>query len=170
MKATHRLSDLRVDYVSLVSRSAVRDPSNPTEPMRFLLRKADTKRKDKIKKRDPGGSDMGDDARQIKKFEDTVAELRKTDPTLDTYDAMRVALRKHDDVRALQDAYLEAVNPQAAALRKADREVLSVGAEAAAQLRKSADEIRRPGQSDYDAMREAIRRNPGLVGGYREVA
>lgn len=41
MKALHRLSDLDVSFVSLVNRAAVRDPSNPTEPMRFLLTKGE---------------------------------------------------------------------------------------------------------------------------------
>lgn len=36
-----KLTDLTVEYVSLVDRAAVRDPSNPTEPQKFLLWKRD---------------------------------------------------------------------------------------------------------------------------------
>lgn len=36
------LQDLDVQYVSLVDRAAVRDPSNPTEPQRFLLWKSES--------------------------------------------------------------------------------------------------------------------------------
>ncbi|MHB1950166.1 MAG: hypothetical protein ACYCQK_01675 [Acidiferrobacteraceae bacterium] len=36
-----RLTNLTVDYVSLVDRAAVRDPANPTEPQRFLLAKSE---------------------------------------------------------------------------------------------------------------------------------
>lgn len=38
----NRLSDLNVEFVSLVDRAAVRDPSNPTEPQKFLLWKAES--------------------------------------------------------------------------------------------------------------------------------
>ena len=41
MKALHSLENLSVDFVSLVNRAAVRDPSNPSEPMRFLLTKSE---------------------------------------------------------------------------------------------------------------------------------
>ncbi|HET6999344.1 MAG TPA: hypothetical protein VFI03_12235 [Solirubrobacterales bacterium] len=37
------LSNLTVDFVSLVDRPAVRDPEDPTDPMRFLLQKRDRK-------------------------------------------------------------------------------------------------------------------------------
>jgi hypothetical protein len=36
-KGAHHLKNLDVEYVSLVDRAAVRDPSNPDEPQRFLL-------------------------------------------------------------------------------------------------------------------------------------
>jgi hypothetical protein len=43
----NRLTDLKVPRVSFVSRAAVRDPANPTEPRRFVFTKADdTDRKD----------------------------------------------------------------------------------------------------------------------------
>lgn len=41
MKALNHLSGLDVSFVSLVHRAAVRDPSNPTEPMRFTLTKSE---------------------------------------------------------------------------------------------------------------------------------
>lgn len=37
-----RLTDLQVEFVSLVDRAAVRDPSNPTEPQKFLLFKRES--------------------------------------------------------------------------------------------------------------------------------
>lgn len=195
MKATHRLSDIRVDFVSLVSSAAVRDPSDPTKPQRFLLTKSANKAKNLGKRtlngrrmteqqlnamhdratsgrwqdQDQEVSKMAGEARKtIKKFEASVAELRKADPTMSEYDAHAAALRKHADVRALQDAYLEVVSPTPIA-KSDDYAPPSVGADAAVQLRKSAAEIKRPGQSDYDAMVEALRRNPEL-GRYREVA
>lgn len=36
------LTDLTVEYVSLVDRAAVRDPQNPTEPQKFLVWKSDS--------------------------------------------------------------------------------------------------------------------------------
>ena len=41
MKPLNRLSGLDVSFVSLVNRAAVRDPSNPSEPMRFALTKSE---------------------------------------------------------------------------------------------------------------------------------
>lgn len=41
MKALSNLTGLDVDFVSLVSRAAVRNPSRPTEPMRFALTKSE---------------------------------------------------------------------------------------------------------------------------------
>jgi hypothetical protein len=41
VKALNSLAGLEVSFVSLVHRAAVRDPSNPTEPMRFALTKGE---------------------------------------------------------------------------------------------------------------------------------
>jgi len=239
MKATHSLSNLDVSYVSLVSRAAVRDPSNPSEPQRFLLTKHETpvvdlaspvekagKKKAKGRgkgkrtlfgspvteqelaamhgratsgqhRNDQGSDTMAKQAREtIRKVDagepvsadelsralasstrKAAAQIRKSDPNISEYEAAVQALRKGDDsdVRRLQAAYVSTINPAAAdiaaAIAKGERYTPpSVGASAATELRKAAAEVvRRPGQSDYSAMVEALRRNPEL-GRYREVA
>jgi hypothetical protein len=195
VKPSHALSNVEVRFVSLVNRASVRDPAAPDEPMRFALRKsASTNPKRKPKKRRKGapneGVPMAKQARQIIKKLDSgetvtgadvtaalqaaTAEIRKADPTISEYEAACAAIRKSADLQALQQRYSEVTNPTAAEIRKAEAErhgVPSVGAEASRQLRKAADESRRPGESEYDALQRAVRENPDVVGRYRnEVA
>jgi hypothetical protein len=54
----NRLTDLQVEFVSIVDRAAVRDPQNPTEPQRFLVWKSDTTRDGEDPTTTPEGDTM----------------------------------------------------------------------------------------------------------------
>jgi small-conductance mechanosensitive channel len=100
-----RLQNLDVHFVSLVDRAAVRDPSNPTEPQRFLvwkaeggattdpeggtmteaelsaaLEKAETERDDAQAERDETVSKMETLTKQVEKLEKAAADAKPAEP------------------------------------------------------------------------------------------
>ena len=105
------LRNLEVEWVSLVDRAAVRDPSNPDEPQRFLLTKRDGA---------PAMENtMEDEKERIAKRDETLAELaelrKRDDLDADTRERIRKANRE------LQASYLAEVSPTAYASWKAGR-------------------------------------------------
>jgi hypothetical protein len=100
-----RLQNLDVEFVSLVDRAAVRDPSNPTEPQRFLvwkaergattdpeggtmteaelsaaLEKAETERDEAKAARDEQVSKAEELAAKVEKLEKAVADAKPAEP------------------------------------------------------------------------------------------
>jgi hypothetical protein len=169
VKPLHRLANVDVTTVSLVPRGAVRDPSNPTEPQRFLLRKSDGP----VVSLKQGDDEMAKTVTQRLAKGEEVGYEEVCTALIDA--GSRSDVRKAD-VEALQVAYLEHVNPRAAEIWKAERagrpaSVPAAGEAATVALRKAAEEIHKaePGLSDYDARLQALHRDPEL-GRYRDEA
>jgi uncharacterized small protein (DUF1192 family) len=146
------LKNLDVTHVSLVDRAALRDPSNPDQPQKFLLFKKESG--------EPEGGKVTIDSinKRIAAVEREIEELEKarkarkarkkkrnpldldTDPTLEGTTRERTP-----DTGQPQRAVRAQSGPQAGGrLRKAEKEV--------AKIRKS-------GESQYDAMAEYMRSN-----------
>lgn len=94
------LTNLDVEYVSLVDRAAVRDPANKTEAQRFLVWKSATNRDD------PEGGSMTNEemVAAVKKAEDERDELRKQ---LADQTDLKANLKKAEDDLAAAKADLE---------------------------------------------------------------
>jgi hypothetical protein len=108
----NRLQNLVVEYVSLVDRSAVRDPSDPDEPQRFLLTKNDDA--PTVEKT------MQDEKQRIANRDEALEDLADLQKREDLGPKTREAVRKAN--RELQGSYLAEVSPAAYAAWKAGRD------------------------------------------------
>ena len=135
-----KLTNLTVEYVSLVDRAAVRDPSNPTEPQRFLLWKSERGAPDP-----QGGSMTEEELRAaLQKAESerdaAQADLAKANKKL----AKKAAKSKDDDADADAVSKADLPEPVRAALQKAedDRAEALRKAEEAEKLAKAERDLR----------------------------
>lgn len=145
----NQLTDLSVEFVSLVDRAAVRDPANPAEPQKFLLWKAESGT--------PTTPNQGDDP--VSDLDDVRAALAKAEQERD--EAREATQKAQDDVAQLTDKVTELEKadepvepveidkaelpePVRLALEKAesDRVELSKRAEAAEEIAKSERDLR----------------------------
>lgn len=79
----NKLTDLTVEFVSLVDKAAVRDPQNPTQPQRLLVWKADTGRAGDDPTTEPQGGtmtpeEMAEALAKAEKDRDEALEAEKT--------------------------------------------------------------------------------------------
>ena len=148
-----QLTDLRVDFVSLVDRAAVRDPEKPDDPMRFLLWKRDQAPTDQ--------SVVGQTIAAIRRTTEARAgtaslmeEAAALNPQIEALKRDIEALQTHhqrkDDV--MHTSALAEAQAKAAQLRKSDSTLTPAGAltkafdadhELAARYQ---DEVRRGGE------------------------
>lgn len=143
-----RLTDVRADVVSLVDRAAVRDPSNPTEPQRFLLWKAE---KGSGNVNQTGGEMPTDNTAALSKAEqerdDALAKNQEYQRRIDELE--KAAAQNTDDGDDDDDAMAQVEKadlPETvkAALRKAeaDRVALAKRAEDAERIAKNERDLR----------------------------
>lgn len=101
-----QLKDINVDWVSLVSRAAVRDPQNKSEPRRFMLWKHQDANP-------PEGGNHMDTI--IKTAEELAADLAKAEK-----DALEATEKHEAELQKAQDALKKAEEERDAAVAKAD--------------------------------------------------
>jgi hypothetical protein len=136
-----QLEDLRVDFVSLVDRAAVRDPEDPSEPMRFLLTKSET----------VWMSERAESAARINaSLAETVAQTAALTTRIEALKAdnqqlaARIeALQKRKEEETMSTTAWDTAKGQAELLRKAD-----------------------PRLTESDAILRVFKADPGLQGRY----
>lgn len=125
-----RLTNLAVEYVSLVDRAAVRDPANPSLPQRFLLTKSEVPVYDARGITNPGGNmpetetDLRDQlAKATKRAEKAERKLAKAEKVEKTDSGEAAALREQL-AKAERDAKAVAKRAQdAEEIAKAERDL-----------------------------------------------
>ncbi len=155
----NELRSLDVQFVSLVDRAAVRDPSNPDEPQRFLLFKRDS------------AADTEPERETMPVAQHSAAFEKATESALEARDRLGVSLANLEQVRPTGDAYarhavakasrqvqleyLRQMSPNAAAA--AEGAVPAPGASQAHAIAVKAEEIRKADSSlsPYEAMLRA---------------
>jgi hypothetical protein len=142
----NRLTDLNVEFVSLVDRAAVRNAENPTEPQRFLVWKAE--RGDPTTDPTQGGSMTPEEAAALAKAEkdttDAQAALAKSETEKAELTARVETLEKAAKPEPSTEEIDKADLPPAvvARLEKAETE--------AQELRKSAEEATSLAKAERD--------------------
>jgi hypothetical protein len=138
----NRLTNLAVDWVSLVDRAAVRDPQNPTQPQRLLVWKAESSAGEDPTHEPQGGQMNPDELKaaltKAEQERDAALEaVTKTEGERDAATAQVTELEKAAEKPA------EPTEPKVDPLAKADPEIRAMLAKAeteAAELRKAAQE------------------------------
>lgn len=138
----NRLTNLNVEFVSLVDRAAVRNPQNPTEPQRLIFWKAETATGEDPTPEPQGGQMNPDELKaaltKAEQERDAALEaVTKTEGERDAATAQVTELEKAAEKPA------EPTEPTVDPLAKADPEIRAMLAKAeteAAELRKAAQE------------------------------
>jgi hypothetical protein len=146
MKALHSLSNLDVRFVSLVNRSAVRDPSDPLQPQRFLLTKGEQPVMDMTKSASTNPDrhpKRGKRKGSGKKGERTFAGEPVTEQELAEMHERVTNGRRNEDNE----------NHKGVEMSKQATDMIGEFESTVAELRKS------QGLSDWNARREAVRKH-----------